>query len=457
MSGFGLPLLSRTSEVRYAAAGDAHAAYRVITGTRGDEYDVVLLLSGTMSMEALFDDPVCLRLIDGLADLGRLVVFDRCGIGLSDPPTDVADTGFEGWYRDLEAVIAASQLSRPVLVATAFSTPVVVLYCDRRPEAVDRLVLYEPFTPSAFGFEGRGRELLRAQLEGTADSVALFSPSRATEPGFREWFTRAGQFGASPRRAERAYPTPDDDEVEAIDRAAARVGVRTLVLRRPAHALSPDRAHDPFMALMPAATRVDLPGEDLLIYGSEVDALLAEVAAFVTGEHRPPAPERIVAAVLYSDLVASTDRNTAVGDARWKRVLDRHDHIARVCIGHGSGTVIKTTGDGVLALLPSATSALRAAVELRDSLRNEDLEVRVAVHVGDVDRRGGDISGLGVVIAARILALAAPSEILASNTAVGSATGAPVHFEPHGEHHLKGVPGTWPLFIMRQHPEPADT
>jgi pimeloyl-ACP methyl ester carboxylesterase len=316
MSGFGLPLLSRTSEVRYTAAGDAHAAYRVITGTPGDEYDVVLLLSGTMSMEALFDDPVCLRLIDGLADLGRLVVFDRCGIGLSDPPTDVADRGFEGWYRDLEAVIAASQLSRPVLVAASFSAAVAVLYCDRRPEEVDRLVLYEPYTPSAFGFDDWSRELIRSQLEGTADSVALFTPSRATEPGFRDWFSRAGQFGASPRRAERAYPTPDGDEVEAIDRAAARVRAPMLVLRRPAHEFSPDRASHPFMALVPAATRVDLPGEDLLMYGGEVDALLAEVAAFVTGEHRPPAPERIVAAVLYSDLVASTDRNTAVGDTR---------------------------------------------------------------------------------------------------------------------------------------------
>src|SRR5262249_36630114 len=143
MSGFGLPLLSRTREVGYAAAGDALAAYRVITGMRGDWYDVVLLLSRAMSMVSLFADPMCLRLIDGLADLGRLVVFDRCGIGLSDPPTDVAGTGFEGWYRDLEAVIAASQLSRPVLFATAFSTPVVVLYCDRRPEEVGRLVLYE--------------------------------------------------------------------------------------------------------------------------------------------------------------------------------------------------------------------------------------------------------------------------------------------------------------------------
>src|SRR5262249_58754127 len=163
-----------------------------------------------------------------------------------------------------------------------------------------------------------------------------------------------------------------------------------------------------------------------------------------TGEPRPPAPKRTLAAVLYSDLVASTDRNTAVGDARWKRVLDRHDHIAHVCIGHGGGTVIKTTGDGILALLPSATSALRAAVELRDSLRNEDLEVRVAVHVGDVDRRGDDISGLGVVIAARILALAAPSEILASNTAVGSATGPPVHFETHGDAPAQGVPRALP-------------
>ena len=183
-----------------------------------------------------------------------------------------------------------------------------------------------------------------------------------------------------------------------------------------------------------------------MIFGGEVDALLAEISGFVTGEHRVPEPERVLAAVLYSDLVASTDRATALGDAHWKRLLDRHDAIARTCIGRRGGTVVKNMGDGMLAILPSATSALRAADDLRQALLEEDLDIRVGIHVGDVDRRGDDISGVGAVIAARILGLAAPGEILASSIAVGATTGAGMRFEPRGEHHLKGVPGVWPIF-----------
>src|SRR5262249_44038629 len=163
-----------------------------------------------------------------------------------------------------------------------------------------------------------------AQLQGEADSVALWCPSRADEPGFRDWFNRAGQFGASPRLAERAYPLLSDDDVREIEEAASRIRVPVLVLRRPAHPLCPPRTSDPITALVPGAVRVELPGEDLSTFGGEVDALLAEVFRFVTGEHRMSAPERILAAVLYSDLVASTDRAAALGDARWKRVLDRH-------------------------------------------------------------------------------------------------------------------------------------
>jgi len=242
-----------------------------------------------------------------------------------------------------------------------------------------------------------------------------------------------------------------DDDVKEIEQLASRIRVPTLVLRRPAHPLCPPLASDPIMALVPGAVRVDLPGEDLSVFGGEVDSLLAEVSRFVTGEHRLPAPERILAAVLYSDLVASTDRATALGDARWKRVLDRHDAIARACVGRRGGTVIKTTGDGILAILPSATSALRTAHELRAALAEQELEVRVGMHVGDIDRRGDDISGVAVVIAARILDLAAPGEILASSAAVSATTGEPIEFEARGEHHLKGVPGAWPIFAAPDH------
>jgi class 3 adenylate cyclase len=394
-------------------------------------------------MEALFVDPVARRLVDVLAELGRLVVFDRRGIGLSDPPSDHDDAETTRCREDLEAIIAAAQLVRPVLVCARGAAFMAILYADRHPENVTSIVMVDP-SPLTID-----HELIRAQIAGEVDSVALWCPSRADEPGFREWFVRAGQVGASPRMAQRAYPGLNDEEVREIEEAASRLRVPTLIVRRPAHSFSPPRGSDPILELVPGAVRVDVPGEDVLIFGGEVDALLGEVTRFVTGEHRVPEPERITGVVLFSDLVASTDRATSLGDAHWKRLLDRHDEIARTCVARRGGSVIKTTGDGILATLPSAHNAIRAAQELRRALVEEGLSVRIGIHVGDIDRRGNDISGVGVVIAARILNLAGPGEILASSTAVQAATGEPHSFEPRGEHTLKGLTdSTWQLFAL---------
>jgi class 3 adenylate cyclase len=321
-----------------------------------------------------------------------------------------------------------------------------ILYADRCPENVESIIMHEP---SAARLDD---ERIRAQLAGEVDSVMLWCPSRADEPGFREWFARAGRAGASPRMAEQAYAGMSDDEAAEIEAAASRLRVPTLVLRRPAHGLSPRPDSDPLMALVPGAERVDIPGEDLLIFGGEVDALLAEITRFVTGEHRLPEPERLLAVVFFSDLVASTERATSLGDAHWRRLLDRHDRIARSCVARRGGAVIKTTGDGVLATFPSSHEAICAAQELRSSLVEERLSVRIAIHVGDIDRRGDDISGVGVAIGARVLNAAGPGEILASSTAVQAATGAPHEFEPRGEHELKGVSGRWQLFALRDAP-----
>src|SRR5262249_31881421 len=168
------------------------------------------------------------------------------------------------------------------------------------------------------------------------------SASGVGRPGFREWFDRAGRLGASPGMAQRVYPSPDAAEVAEIEAACARLRVPALVLRRPANDASPPRGHDPMLELVPSAVRVDIPGIDLVSFGTELDALLDEVHRFVTGEHRALEPERVLAAILYTDLVASTERAAAVGDARWRHVLDRHDETARACIGRRGGTVIKT-------------------------------------------------------------------------------------------------------------------
>jgi len=202
------------------------------------------------------------------------------------------------------------------------------------------------------------------------------------------------------------------------------------------------------MALVPAATRVDLPGDDLSVYGGEVDALLGEVSWFVTGERQLPEPSRVLAAVLFCDVVGSTQRNYAEGDTHWTRLLDVHDATIQGCIARRGGTVIKTMGDGVLATLPSCNSALHAAEELRAALAKHDLIVRIGIHVGDIDMRDDDIAGLAVVAAARINRIARPDEILLSSIAVGTTVGAPFQFEPRGQHELKGVPGTWDLFSL---------
>jgi class 3 adenylate cyclase len=436
-------LSSRTSEVGYARVDDAHVAYRVIAGESTGTHDVVLVLGGTASMEAYFEDPVGVRLLDGLAGLGRLIVFDRRGVGLSDPPAD-ADLPYEArGSDDIKAVVAAAQFARVVLVTSTISWTPSVVYCDRHPDDVAAMVSLEPSPPFRFP-----ADIIRGQIAGEIDSVALFCPSRADEPGFREWFARAGRVGASPSLALHAYPTWTDDGTRDIAQATARIAVPTLVLRRPANRYSPPESNDPVVSLIPGAVRVELPGEDLMLYGGELDALLGEVTRFLTGEHRLPAPECTLAAVLFSDVVASTEQASRLGGERWKRLLDRHDQLARTCVGRRGGTVIKTTGDGIVATLPSAISAVRAAQELRAALSQEGLEVRVGIHVGDVDRRGNDISGLAVNIAARIMHLAAPGEILASSTVRLAAAAAPAGFEPRGQHPLKGVADTWELFSV---------
>lgn len=193
-----------------------------------------------------------------------------------------------------------------------------------------------------------------------------------------------------------------------------------------------------------------MPGRDLLIFGGEADALLAEVSRFITGEHRLPEPERALAAIFFSDLVGSTEQATVLGDAHWKRMLDRHDEVARSCIGRRGGAIIKIDGDGdgVLALFTSATNAIRAGCELRTALLRDDLRLRVGIHVGEVDRRDHDVSGIAVVIAARVMAHAKHGGLLVSEAVPPVVAGSGIEFQAYGEHEVKGVPGTWRLYAL---------
>jgi class 3 adenylate cyclase len=236
------------------------------------------------------------------------------------------------------------------------------------------------------------------------------------------------------------------------DALLERVVTPTLVLHRRDNLFVPDDVLTLAGERMPHATLVELEGRDHFPFAGDVDALVAEIAAFVVGERRIPPPQRLLSAVLFTDLVGSTERAASLGDEDWKAVLDRHDAAVRVIVGRCGGSVIKTTGDGVLALLPSAGDSLRVAVAVRRDLAAEGLDVRIGAHVGDIDRRGDDVSGLAVNIASRVMSKAGAAEIVVTSSVVAAVAGQALAFESIGAHDLKGVPGKWELFRVAADP-----
>jgi class 3 adenylate cyclase len=299
--------------------------------------------------------------------------------------------------------------------------------------------LYEPTGPaSPIAFSP-------SLLSGAEDWIARICPSRADDQAFREWFDLAGRSGASPAIAARLYERPPDECVARLVDAHARITAPVLVLRRPENLLGSAPRPDPVADAVPDGRRVDLSGSDFHWLGEDVDEILAAVSRFVTGEHRLPEPERVLCAVLFTDLVGSTERAADLGDARWRTLLDRHDGAIADEVGARGGVVVKTTGDGVLATFPSVHQSLRAAAAIHDRLRADGLRVRVGIHVGDIERRGDDVAGIAVHVAARVMSHADAGETLVTEPVAIAVRGAGHEFEPAGDHELKGVSGSWSL------------
>ena len=247
-------------------------------------------------------------------------------------------------------------------------------------------------------------------MSGEADILTLVAPSRMADRTFRDWYGRAGRAGASPSTAGRIWESAIG--VHPRDALLERVVVPTLVLHRRDNAFVTDNVLALAGERMPHATLVELEGRDHFPFVGDVDAVVAEIAAFVVGERRIPPPQRLLSAVLFTDLVGSTERAASLGDEDWKSVLDRHDAAVRALVERSGGSVIKSTGDGVLALVPSAGDGLRVAAAVRRDLAAQGLDVRIGLHVGDIDRRGDDVSGLAVNIASRAMSKAGTAEIV---------------------------------------------
>jgi class 3 adenylate cyclase len=438
-------------DVRFARAADGtHVAYRVLDADPAvsDARDIVMVSCGMFPIELFDAEPGFDRLLEGLRSLGRVVIFDRRGLGQSDPITAWEPPVLDQWTDDLAAVVDASAPRNLVLLGwDGFG--IASRYAVMHPERVSALVLYEPTIVVDDDWEGwaeRRQQRGAANVRGETDILDLVAPSRIEDQAFRDWYVRAGRLGASPSVAPRIWASVMESHPR--ESIYTRVESPTLVLHRRDNAFAPPEVLTVAADLIPHATLVELEGRDHFPFVGDVDALVAEISGFVVGERRLPPPERLLSAVLFTDLVGSTERASALGDRDWKSVLDRHDTAIRAIVGRAGGSVVKTTGDGVLALLPSVAGALRVAAAIRRDLRLEGLEARIGVHVGDVDRRGSDVSGLAVIIASRVMSSAAAGEIVVTAPVVAAVAGQAVGFEPLGSHVLKGIPGEWDLFSV---------
>jgi class 3 adenylate cyclase len=436
-------------DVLYAQADDGtHIAYGVLDADRSAApgRDVVMVSGGFFPLELFEEEPGFARLLDGLRTLGRVIVFDRRGLGLSDPIPDWERPVLDQWTDDLTAVVDASG-ARDIVLLGWDGFGLGSRYAAMHPERVSALVLYEPFLVADDDWESWAAGRMQrgsANVRGEDDILTLVAPSRMADRGFRQWYARAGRLGASPSTAPRIWASvmrspPRDALLE-------QVVTPTLVLHRRDNGFATENVLTLACERIPHAAAVELEGRDHFPFAGDVDALVAEIAAFVVGERRLPPPQRLLSVVLFTDLVGSTERAAALGDEDWKSVLDRHDAAVRTIVGRSGGAVIKTTGDGILALLPSAGICLRAAATIQRDLAAEGLAVRIGVHVGDIDRRGDDVSGLAVNIASRAMSKAGAGEIVVTVSVVVAVAGQAVTFEPLGTHDLKGVPGEWQLF-----------
>jgi pimeloyl-ACP methyl ester carboxylesterase len=436
---------------RYARSGDLAIAYQVVGS--GD-VDLVMAPGFVSHLEWSWQEPSLRRFLERLASFSRLLLFDKRGTGLSDPVPGPAT--LEERVDDLRAVMDAAGMEQPALLGVSEGGSMAMLFAAQHPERTRALILYATtprFTSAPdfpFGVDRAAMESLFGNLvdrwgEGTA--MSAWAPSRRGDAALRSWWGGLQRMGASPGMARRLFAMYPDADVRGILDA---VHVPTLVLHRRGDHLLPVQIAHYLAEHIPEARLVELDGEDHLFFVGDVDQPLAEIEEFLTG-CRPGtrAPERVLATVLFVDVVGSTELAAGIGDAAWASTRASFLSAARRELARYDGVEIDVAGDGLFATFTGPARAIRCAVAIGRAVAGMRLAVRAGVHAGEVQREpSGGVSGLAVHIGSRVMAEAAPGEVLVSGTVKDLVVGSGLQFADRGVRTLKGVPGSWPVFAV---------
>jgi pimeloyl-ACP methyl ester carboxylesterase len=433
---------------RYARSGDVHVAYQVL----GQGPDLVFVPGWVSHVEACWDFPPLARFLDRLAAFSRLILIDKRGTGMSDPLPSGRVASLEDRVDDVRAVMDAVGSARAALLGISEGGPLNMLFAATYPERTAALILFGSFArvakapdhPHGFDLERLERFVEEArEAWGSGFAIEQLAPSHAADTAYREGWARYQRMAASPGVAAALLALSVAIDVRHVLPA---IHVPTLVLHRTGDRFVPLPLGRQLAEGIPGARLVELPGTDHLYFAGGMEQILAEIEEFLTGTRSVGEDDRMLATVLFTDIVGSTDHATRLGDARWRDLLEQHDAFTRRQLGRFRGRAVKTTGDGVVAVFDGPARALRCAAALATGVRSLGLEIRAGVHSGECEMRGDDVAGIAVHIAARVAQLAEAGEVLCTGTVRDLVAGSGLEFTPRGSQTLRGVPGEWPLW-----------
>jgi class 3 adenylate cyclase len=440
-----------SSPIRYADSGGLQIAYQVI----GDgPLDVVFAADWANNLELMWENPQTERFLRRFTNYARLILFDMRGMGLSDPVEDLPP--IEAWMEDVRAVMSAVGSRRAALVGHGHAGQLCILVAAARPELTEALVTVNSFARLAraedypWGLPPAAQEAALKAIEAAWGTGSVMYP--ALTPQFadlawaKDWLGRFERASGSPRRAAQKQRLVFDVDIRDVLPA---VSVPTLVVQsRGNRWIRP--GHGRYLAEhIPRARYLESPGEGHWPWVAEdAEAFMDEVEEFLTGARRSAELDRVLATVAFTDIVGSTAIASQVGDRRWRDLLEVHGSVARREIDTARGRLVKLTGDGLLATFDGPARAIRCVAAIERLLTPIGLRMRAALHTGEIELLGDDIGGIAVHIAARLLGLSGPGEVLVSSTVKDLVVGSGITFEDRGAHALKGVPEQWRVFAV---------
>ena len=436
----------------YAKSGDVHIAYQVV----GEgPVDLVLIHGWISHLDYQWEDPALARFLNRLASFSRLIVFDKRGTGLSDRVAESALPTLEQRMDDIRAVMDAAGSHRAVIFGISEGGPLSTLFAATYPARTAALIMYGtyakwiraddyPWAPTREEHEAAFKALEKHW--GTPIGLKILAPSVANDERVRQWWAHYMRVSASPGAGLTLYRMNVEVDIRAI---LPTIRVPTLILQRSGDRLVPCQGARYMAEQIPAAKFVELPGDDHIPWIGNADPLLAEIQEFLTGEPPILEADRVLATVLFIDIVQSTQRATAIGDSRWRDLVNNYQQQVGKEVARLGGRVVNTAGDGVFATFDGPARAIKCARAVRDVVGTLGLVIRCGIHTGECVIEGKDVTGIAVHIGARIATRANPGEILLSSTVKDLIAGSRTECSDRGSHILKGVAGRWRLFAVK--------